>query len=92
MFPIQTPGQSVTFPSQSISIVSGFSRSLATLYEVKELGYEIATLVSTGMGFNVYKRICFNTYCDFKIFGWSPNSNEVFSIILVKNRMKKRKK
>lgn len=60
----------------------GTAISLAPLYEAKELGYEIATLVSTDMGFNVYKRIGFSTYCEFEIYGWSPVSNEVFSVLI----------
>lgn len=60
----------------------GTAISLAPLYEAKELGYKIATLISTDMGFNIYKRIGFNTYCDFEIFGWSPDSNEVFSVLI----------
>lgn len=60
----------------------GTAISLAPLYEAKELGYEIATLISTDMGFNIYKRIGFNTFCDFEIFGWSPDSSEIFSVLI----------
>lgn len=60
----------------------GTAISLAPLYEAKERGYEIATLISTDMGFNIYKKIGFNTICDFEVFGWSPDSNEVFSALI----------
>lgn len=60
----------------------GTAISLTPLYEAKEKGYQIATLISTEIGFNVYKRIGFDVYCDFEIFGWSPDSNEVFSVLI----------
>jgi len=56
--------------------------SLAPLFEAKERGYEIATLISSDVGFNVYKRIGFNEYCRFEMFGWSPDLNEVFSVLI----------
>lgn len=60
----------------------GTAISLAPLYEAKERDYEIATLISTDMGFNIYKRIGFDVYCEFEIFGWSPYSNEIFSVLI----------
>ncbi len=60
----------------------GTAISLAPLYEAKEKGYEIATLISSDVGFNVYKRIGFNEYCRFEMFAWSPDLNEVFSVLI----------
>ena len=60
----------------------GTAISLAPLYEAKKLGYQIATLVSSDMGFNVYKRIGFKKYCNFEFYGWSPDSDEVFSVLI----------
>jgi len=39
-------------------------------------------LISSDMGYNVYKRIGFKTYCDFDMDGWSPDSNEVFNVFI----------
>lgn len=60
----------------------GTAISLAPLFEAKEKDYEIATLISSDMGFSVYERIGFKEYCRFEMFGWSPDSNEVFSVLI----------
>ncbi|MHA2298506.1 MAG: GNAT family N-acetyltransferase [Candidatus Hodarchaeales archaeon] len=60
----------------------GTAISLAPLYEAKERGYEYATLISTRMGIKLYERIGFTKYCEFEVLGWSPDSNEVFSVLI----------
>lgn len=60
----------------------GTAVSLVSLYEAKELGYEIATLIASDLGLNVYKKIGFKEYCRFEMFVWSPQSNEIFSVLI----------
>jgi len=43
------------------------------LIEAQKLGYEIAILHSSEMGFNVYKKMGFKEYCTIEMYIWHPN-------------------
>ncbi len=52
----------------------GTAITLAALYEAKEMGYKIAVLTSSEIGYNVYKKIGFEEYCKCQNYIWFPSS------------------
>jgi len=54
----------------------GKAITLASLYEAKDRGYEIAVLGSSEMGFNLYTKLGFKEYCTMYQFMWTPDSND----------------
>jgi GNAT superfamily N-acetyltransferase len=51
----------------------GTAITLAPLIEAQKLGYEIAILHSSEMGFNVYKKMGFKEYCTIEMYIWQPD-------------------
>ncbi|MHA1986819.1 MAG: GNAT family N-acetyltransferase [Promethearchaeota archaeon] len=50
----------------------GTAITLAPLIEAKNLGYEIAILHSSEMGYNTYKKMGFKEYCTIEMYIWQP--------------------
>jgi GNAT superfamily N-acetyltransferase len=46
--------------------------SAVPLFEAQELGYKVTTLLSSKMGYNVYKRLGFVEYCQPITYRWDP--------------------
>lgn len=53
----------------------GTAITLAALQDAKRLGYDTVVLQSSDMAFKMYKRMGFQEYNKYQIFGWIPNSN-----------------
>ncbi len=50
----------------------GAAMTYAPLLEARELGYKIAVLQSSSMGYGVYKKLGFEEYCRLPGFVWTP--------------------
>jgi GNAT superfamily N-acetyltransferase len=50
----------------------GAAMTLAVLRDARALGYRIGILHSTRMGYNVYRRLGFEEYCQLGLYAWSP--------------------
>jgi GNAT superfamily N-acetyltransferase len=49
----------------------GTALTLAPLIDARAMGYRIGILQSTAMGYNVYRRLGFQEYCQFSVYLWS---------------------
>lgn len=52
----------------------GAALTVAPLLEARALGYRIASLQSSQMGYGVYERLGFREYCRFRQFVWRPDA------------------
>ena len=50
----------------------GAAITLAALTEAQALGYRIAVLSSSSMGYGIYRRLGFAEYCRIGIYTWRP--------------------
>jgi hypothetical protein len=50
----------------------GTATTLAALYDAVKAGYEISTLQSSSLGYNMYSRIGFKTYFNYDVYRFQP--------------------
>jgi len=52
----------------------GYAITVALLELARERGYSIAVLEASDMGFPIYERIGFSTFCEYLIYSYSPSA------------------
>ena len=50
----------------------GAAMTQMALHEARAHGWHIAVLTASSMGYNIYYRLGFRTYCRMSIYGWKP--------------------
>jgi GNAT superfamily N-acetyltransferase len=58
----------------------GAAISRVALVAARDLGYRVAVLGSSPMGYGVYERLGFREVCTVEVFEWSPRELETSSV------------